>query len=294
MRDSIDTLSKLLQYDIESYLQSFSTFSQSPADTIFAYYESETDVIPQEISSHLDYLLDQQAELKELLILKSDQVDAEDLNRLLALLDDTFVALDTAKNAGWWSGSNRTTLYRFGRPTQQVLGQNISADDVFRNEVSDGILNRLAEDDYDLEGGQVISLPLEEQGVEDLTSTAGPITHENLAGKDLNAAVLIVDNDFDVLDYDDTLLQSAKILLNLRQGQSQENAGDGIQTSLIGSSMGVMSTPLIIRQLLDTFATDDSFTNVTISDVQQQGDAMFYTVHIRNLGGEVLQSTLIL
>ena len=110
-------------------------------------------------------------------------------------------------------------------------------------------------------------------------------------GKDLYKKIQFANDDLVALDYDVTILQAANILSGMRRGDNPGNPNAGLQTNVIaGSNKAIMNFPVIVRQMSQTFAGDDTLKNFSVNNIAVQDDnlAMTYTVFTRL--GEVIQN----
>jgi len=94
--------------------------------------------------------------------------------------------------------------------------------------------NRLAEEDYSLDGGKMLSIVFNiNRGTTDILTVVDNPQGDRIYGKDLYKVLTYEDDDLKVLEPYDTLFQSAEILVSLKRGDNPEFPDEGVQTNLI-------------------------------------------------------------
>jgi len=109
-------------------------------------------------------------------------------------------------------------------------------------------------------------------------------------GLDIKKKIEFSGDDLVVLSNKDTLLQSADILLSLKKGDNPQVPNLGIdQVSVLGNSKGSFLFPIIFRQIIEIFSTDDTFSSVEVGKISFQADAVFIEVTVSSRYKETIE-----
>lgn len=153
--------------------------------------------------------------------------------------------------------------------------------------------NDLSEPDYDIKGGKSLKLPVNFKAGQFLKSVVDNPIDDKMYGRDINRKLTFKDDDLDTLGYKETALQSLDVFLETRLGTIPEFPKLGYNESLVtGSNKGTISLPILQRQILNIFRTDDSFTNYKITKIEWVDDAFFLEFEINTVRGEVLSKSI--
>ena len=159
------------------------------------------------------------------------------------------------------------------------------------------IRNRLIEEDYTLAGGKALSIEMRQQQTTfDISSVVSVINNSNdLSGLDVDRVITFLDDDISVLNYTETREQSSDILLQLSKEDNPEYPGTGLdKRSYSGSNLASFSYPSFVRQVSESFRTDDSFESISLKTISFEGDSVNFVFEIKMVTGEVLNKTLVL
>ncbi len=153
--------------------------------------------------------------------------------------------------------------------------------------------NDLAEDQYDINGGQLLHLPMDYQAAPYLQSVVDNPIGDRMYGRDIKRKLTFTDDDLETLSYKDTALQALDIMMETQLETVPEFPKLGYNPSLVvGSTRGIVSLPVFQRQLLNVFKTDDSFVNYKITKLAFEEDAFILDFEINTVRGELLQKTI--
>lgn len=296
MNGAVKIFEKLTGYNLTDYLTRYSTFISTHKNTLFQYYQGLISVIDIKIFNERDYLLGESRKISTLLFNVNRNFDNLDGWELVDTLDNITTSLETIKNLKRWT---RSQIDSSEKIQQYVLSQYETLEKVTET-VGDtwqgiAINNSIIEEDYDLEGGQILSMKVNppRNGVLEVNGVVDTLEGEKIYGKDVNSELKLQDSDLEVLDYIDTFEQSAKILLNLKKGQVEEFSSRGLDTEFfVGTVKSALSYPAIFRQIYSNFSSDDTFSSISIESVEQSGDSVFITVRIVGVLGDQLQEIL--
>ncbi|MBJ7437018.1 MAG: hypothetical protein JHC54_15340, partial [Acinetobacter sp.] len=142
------------------------------------------------------------------------------------------------------------------------------------------IRNTLNEEDYNLNGGKLLTLPATNDGTTIVVdSVVDVMTGLNIFGKDLTQKLSYVNDDLATVVGRDCLFQSTVILSELRKQDDPHNPTIGIDASLIvGSNQASLNFPIISRQITQVFATDDTFSSASATEILLENGNLFITV----------------
>jgi hypothetical protein len=216
---------------------------------------------------------------------------------LLEQLENIDSRLKTLNNINKWSRSSLTKVaYDPSVIVQYSMKQNQNlekiASDVLKSSNTEewadiAIDNYLTEEDYSSEGGVSLNLKLSKanRGLQ-INSVVAVIQGKSVYGKDLSQKLQFDgdQNDLRVLGYDDTILQSIKILSLLKKNDNPDFPNEGLQSAVVvGSNRGTLNFPIIVRQMAEVFKTDDTLKNFNITSLSVQDDnlAIDYKVQTR-------------
>lgn len=222
-------------------------------------------------------------------------------------LEDISATLDTANNASRWLRSSivGTQAYlqntqvnyvgKQGQGLEQVERDVLKSDDPEETWVQTALRNQLREEDYTTDGNYLIKVTFSNGRAISIQSVVDNIDEgKKTYGKDIQRQLELSNNDLVVLDYDDTLAQSAEILAGLKQLDNPTFPDLGIDRRFIGSNIAALSYPTLFRQIAQSFATDDSFESFSIIDVARQQDAALVRFQVRPRTGPTLDQELAL
>ena len=292
----ISKISKILNIDVEIYMKDIVSFYQKDNNLINQYYSIISVTYPQQAFENYYSLKKRTSQLLEKMALYKgamsnvgywdllDKIDS--IKQKLEVVEayDRFNKVDFLKNKN--SENSATELY--------ILKQNETLENIQTNkEISSweelAIFNNLKEVDYTLEGGNSLVLKSSAkttQGGQILNSILDIEIGNNLLGKDLPVYYEIddVENDLKVETPQQTNISTAKRLLELKKGSFPEFPDLGIQKDILSESFkgeGFLF-PLLIRQLIRNFETDDTILNFTITNIQKKEDNLYIEATFSN------------
>jgi len=313
-QDMVDSFFDLTKFDVGKYIDDFVFFTQSQYPSILEYYDSQDYTWPAEEMKACKELLKRAHKAEELLTIHSESLDAYKFWILSEHLDDMRWLLETANKSEMWSRSiptfKKTAVSSYMMRQGQLL-ERVNTDVAFSSDpdnwVNIGMDNKLMETDYSIEGGVLIKLRFNSNGVTKIFSVLdGLDIPEKIYGKDIDANIKFVEtttlqnpdlpesvtnrritvNDLAVLGYEDTLLQTIQILTNLKNGDDPSFPDRGMRLQ-VGSSLASIFYPAIFRELSGNFATDDSFNSVSVINIKTETDAVFIEFEVETRIGTI-------
>jgi len=299
--DALDNFQTITSYDARQFFADYVIFIEQHYSDISNYFSGISNTMPTEAFQSLDDLQIEYNKLIDVTVLNAELLEDYQYWVILENVEDIGHTLETANKMSKWL---RSALTKDGYKQQVVIdymaeqGQNL--EDIERRKIRStdfsntwadtAIQNQLREEDYDLNGGYLIKVIYKNNNTLFLNSVVDNIdTPQKTYGLDVKRQITFVDDDLEVLSYQDTLLQSAQILTDLNVGDdpSFPDRGKDIK-NILGGSFAAISYPTIFRQLANNFATDDSFKAFGIVDVRKDQDAIYVDFNIQTKADEVL------
>lgn len=296
---------QLTNKDLTSYFQQVKTFfSGSDYQKLINYYSGKVSSIDSTPFNNLQSLADQTKEIFTLYSNFSNSMSGSWFYDLLDIIENIDNRISTSQNLNRWcrSSLNLTGYSPIGE-VQYTIGQNESLERISKDLLNStspeddwfdiAKRNDLTEESYTSQGGNSIVLPSSPTSnfAFPLNSVMDVINGKSVYGKDLdrNFSIDVELGDIKVLDYDDTILQSSDILINLKKNDNPDFRDKGLQTTLvIGSNSASLNFPVIRRQLSDSFSTDDTFTSFNITSIQVTNNSLLVAYQVQTRLSEVL------
>lgn len=276
-----DKFKKVSGYDIKAFFVRFNDFISNYYQSIIGYYNGGG--LNQDAFFELDYLLNQVNIIEPLFRLNSNRYDTIDMWELLDLFSEIQVKLLTVKMSGKWMKSSRLNTNEVGVKIDRIQSQNetleMMAEDIGYAEPQDdwvdlAINNQIIEEGYTLDGGQIISITLQNNFSLGLDNIVDYTVGQNVLGKDIAQKINFVDNDLEVVEYKKAIDQSFKIKMNLQKNSIPEFPNKGFDNSNIGTNVAAISYPTLFRDLLNLFKQDQRWDKVTLIDISRVEDAI--------------------
>jgi len=290
--------------DLISIYESISDFMKTEAIRIRNFFDGTLDSVVAQEFKKLDLLVDRTQRTVNDLINAKEQLNLYSSWVALEDLEDSLLSLQTLQNYSLWSRSNRNINIFAGNVELDYLQkQEQTLEDI---EIESGssnpdiswyqtaIRNQLREEDYSSAGGIPLKIILKNSPTAFLESVIDQIDNGLKSyGIDLDKKIQFNNNDLRILGNRNTLLQSAEILLNLKKGDNPSLPSIGIdQVSILGSSKGSFLFPLIFRQLIEIFSTDDTFGSVEVGQIKFEQDAVFINVQVSSRYKETIDGLI--
>lgn len=297
---TINLVRNVTRIDVESYFQDFISFHDSLAQNIVQFYSGDTEIKDRESFTAFNGIKRRTRSLLNSIDQNSNSFQnyefftlteqVEDINTYLSTLENTPKYAKTVLQNGsfvrriiiQYTKQRNDSLERINR---DILG---NADNDSWTEIA--VQNRITEEqmrgDNDLQmnlnlgNGEGIIIENVMKGIEEAKDTFG---------KDIDRQITFVDDDFKALSEDETLEQTVLILLGMIKGDNPYDREYGIERALIGSSSASFGFNTVIRNITENFGSDDTFQNLEIRDIRQEGEAVFVDVLARTKTGAFIE-----
>lgn len=300
------------QKDIAVFLSNVNLFLKTDRPSIVAYYNGSSTNINSSSFQKFEALQKQLNTFFEAYQLHSNVFNNSrwwDLLEILEQIDNTFSSL---KNIHRWS---RSSITKFGYdPNMQInytLSENqtlerVSQDILLQNDPNNdwykiAIANDLTEEEYTSLGGTEIQLsyPRINKGLK-LKSVVDVIIGQKVYGIDLHKKIQFIEDsdgftDLLALNHKDTVFQSVEILATLKKNNNPDFPNEGLQSSVVvGGNRALLNFPVIIRQLKQTFSTDDTLKNFMVKNIAYEQDNLLISYEVETRLNEAYDGKTIL
>lgn len=306
----LDEFYLLTRRDIRLFFQESLDFFRSDYNLINDYFSGRVTKISSKPFERLQNLIQLRDSYFETIHLHTNRMSGTKWLEIIDLLETIDSRLQTLNNINRWARSSMTrTAYN---PTAQInhtLDQNETLEGVAQTILVDSdpqnswvqiaLENELTEEDYSSQGGNNLFLYLNRtvsQGIR-VDSVVDIIYGKTIYGKDLDRRLTIdlEQEDLVALGYDDTIMQSVDILINLKKNDNPAFSNLGLQTSVaIGGSRSALNFPIIVRQLTEAFSTDDTLKNFKVNQIKIDQDNLSCDFDVMTRLDEVLPTNDVL
>jgi len=287
------------QKDLAFFLEEVLLFVKSDRIAIVNYYNGVSSKISSTSFKRFNELQAELSSFFEVYQLHSNTFNNSRWWDVLGLLEEIDSMFSSLRNIHRWS---RSSLTKFGYdPNMQInytLTENQTLERVSQDILSQpdpnnqwyniAISNDLTEEEYTIHGGTEIQLsyPRINRGIA-LKSVVDIIVGKKVYGIDLHQKLTYVTDidaftDLHLLSHDDTVLQTVNILTLLKKNSNPDFPNDGLQSSVVvGGNRALLNFPVIIRQLKQTFSTDDSLKNLMVDNIAYDQDNLLISYEVQ-------------
>jgi len=293
MKEILNNFKSITGYDLASYLKRYADFVENYQQNVLDYYGGLTDNPDSTSFNELKYLTNQKDIVDQIFIRNKEDFPNFSYWDLIDMISDISTAIDTVNNSGKWqrsavtssSFSNKTEVsvtLRAGQ-TLENLAKELGYDDPDNDWIDIAQRNNLQEEDYDPDDNKILSVSFQNTVSITINTIIDNIQGESVLGLDIQRGFEFEDDDLKTLSYKQTIEQAFKIILNLMRGDIPEFPNDGLQRSLVvGTNVGSLSYPSIFRQIFQSFAKDDTFSKMTIDNIEQKEGSVWFTVGVQD------------
>lgn len=300
--DIMQEFQTLTRRDVKSFFQDCLDFFQTDYIIINNYFSGQSKIITSKPFERLDKLEKQRDSYFETIHQYTHRMSGTKWYEIIDLLEMVDSRLQTLRNINRWSRASVTkTAYS---PTAQInytIVQNQTLENVAKNILNDSnsedswiqiaLDNQLEEEDYSSEGGNTLLLQLDRTinlGIV-INSVVDVLSGKSVYGKDLDRHLTIENEDLRVLGYDDTIEQTVEILGSLKKNDNPDYPELGLQTAVaVGGTRAVLNFPIIIRQLTQTFSSDDTLKNFKVNEIKADQDNLFVNYDVMTRLNEII------
>ena len=306
-KDAIEGFARITRFGITDYLNDYADFIEDKSQNITNLYLGVISEVDNEAFETLESLYSTALKIESLVDLHKQELAINTSYwELLEFLADSRISLLSFLNAKKWarSGVNKGILGE-GVTTEVGLKRFQTLEDVSKligsnNKdnywVKIALDNDLREEDYGEGTNLKLSLKGVNKGALDIRSVLDTdIVGKKIYGKDIQRKLEFNDDedDFKILSFDDTLLQTVFILATLKKGDTPEFSEEGVQSSLVaGTNRNSISYGILVRQYYETFNQDDSFKSILVKDIQLSQDSLSLTIECETRINETIDQVI--
>lgn len=286
----IEYFKQITGYNLQAYLVRANDYINQKYSRVLAYYAGDT-TIDKTIFKELDYLLSEGKKISGIFETNTNNLSANvGFWDLLDTFEDLQIKLLTIKNTPKWSRSSYTNNYESDTDIDYTQKENETFEEISAKLENDlpqddwvdiAIKNGILESDYSKEGGALLKVTFQNNTALNVNSVVDVMNGESILGKDLHRGILFSGDDFSILSPTNTVLQSAKIKLEVRKTSIPEYPNLGISI-FEGSTANFIRYPIIFREISQIFAADDTFKSVEIINIKKDQDVVFMDILIRS------------
>ena len=292
-----DEFKNITGFDLEDYFRRFVAFVNDQSQLIIDYYSGLLDTMNRDAFNEFKSLLDESGFVINLFDLNLERFNTVDYWELMDFADDIKVKLETIGNFSKFarssvqkeSFSNEVNVQVSMRDneTLEELMTRYGSTDRDSDWADIALTNSLIQEDYTNDGGTLINLTFKNNVRFNIQSVVDNPDGENIKGKDIQNKIEFENEDMKILGFEATLAQNSGTLLNLGRNDNPEFPQYGISPNLIvGSSLKSVALPSVIRQIFQTFSSDDIIKQIQILDSSFGQDSLSLSVNLIIQSGE--------
>jgi hypothetical protein len=277
-------------YDILEFFNRYSSFMDIYYPSIINYYSG--GALDQNAFFELDYLLKEVTKIEPLFLLNTNRMDTVDMWELLDLFSDVQVKLLTINKTGKWMRSSRLNTNETGvkidkiqyqNETIEMMANDLGYSDPQNDWMNIAINNQAKEEDYTLEGGTIFSVVFQNNSNIGLDNIVDSGQGKRVLGKDVAKKISFINNDLDVVEFEEAIAQSFEIKMNVQRNSIPEFPEYGINNELIGTNAAALSYPALFRDVLALFRQDKRWSNVNLLDIYRKDDMIFMKIEATSI-----------
>jgi len=289
--DTLERFGKLTKFDLESYIRKWDDFYTNHYFDLVDFFNGDADTLNQESNSKFEELKQLSATLEDIILnigkslLRLDDWNLieyiDELNIKLKVTDNISKFLRSAKYEGFNESSIAVDYTTSDFDTPESIAQTDRSDP--QNDWVDiYVKNNVLETDYKAEEGG-LNLQFGRRNLANLSlqTVVDNLVGDNVYGKDIDKEFVYLNDDLKVLSPRDTAKQSILVLARLQKGDIPENTLMGVSPDInIGSNLGLVSLPFLVRELKETFETDDTLIRFNIQEAKTEGSTLFISFEV--------------
>lgn len=290
------------EIEIGQFLFDYFDFFKQSYPVIHAFYTGNALEVDSKHIQKLHSLIDSYVDIEGRIISKRGIFDNLIDSEIIEQLADFYVELIVVTKLNKFLRSNivnpaYSKLYEFPVNLKQSTVEELSASvlgssDYDNDWVSIAEKNDLQEFEYLPNDGTklLVSVPLISK-LTPINSVVDVITGQTVLGKDIKKKLTWKDDDLQTLDYEKTFEQTTQILLDLQIGDIPEFRSLG-RSVFPGSSMKMFAFSPLLRQISQTFSTDDSIQRFNINKIEISGGDITFEVEVYSRLDEVINKQI--
>lgn len=304
----LEDFEQITRYDIRSYFADFESFLENNHPRIVAYYSGESDDIHIQSFNVLNQLLREVKKILELVTRSSEKMTNYKWWLFIEQIEDSQNVLETTAQTAKWARSvennvNFTTdpevelVLKQGETLERLSRRRLGFDDWDNEWTEVAQRNNLREEDYTPGGGNFLQVSFRNTFAPTVRTVVDTLKGDNIYGKDIKKKLMFdeQENDIVVLNPLETFKQSVEIIVLLKKEDNPEFPDLGYNSKLVvGSNVNFLNFPTLLRQLTETFKTDDTISSFRVLDFSREQDGVEIKYEVEGRLGDIqnLSTTL--
>lgn len=301
---TFDYFESISGIDVKQFFIDYERFVSTDLDRIISFFSGESELYSESFKN-LELLIKKSKQIKQVFIDQQSNFSSFDFWNLLDSVEEIDLKLLTftktskflrssIKDVSYNRSVENTYTLKQGQTLERVSENTLNSTNFLNDWADIAQRNNLTEEGYTTQGGILLSVVFDKiGGIANVDSVVDNIVGEKIYGIDVKRVIEFYDNDLAVLSYKETIEQIIDILCNLRKNDNPEFPEDGIVTSfVVGTNYGSLAFPSIVRQLFNTFATDDTISSFSLTNVKQEKDSLTLEAQIGTRIGEFIDKKI--
>lgn len=299
---SVEKFSNILGYsELPNFFDRYANFVNRSYQELVSFYSGKSLRLNKASIINLRSLIEE-SELISSLISSKVELLSYDLScwEIIDMFEEIKTRLQTIMNTPKWlrssfdiDFSNKQITEEFLKSSQQIedLVSQLGSTNPNNDWVSVSVNNNMFEENYTYKGEMSVNVRVQYLVGTTPVNSIDIMVGDNVLGKDINREIKFIEDDLLSLPPQETLIQSAEIILSAYKGGIPEFPNLGVAKEQVSSNVNSLQFPSIFRQLTEMFAQDDSFLSTELIDTSIDQDAFFMKLLIVSRTGSTTEQT---
>jgi len=301
--DTVDRFVQITRFDLRSYINQWTAFVSTDYQKIIDYYKGDVDMLDENAVKNLNEVEQKAKQLSDILYNTDMIYDRDDFWNLIDYLDNIRARIRVTRSI---SKFLRTTRYPGFEESSLSVNYQVSDYDtpesiaaIDRETPNDTwadiyLKNHKLETDYQAEtGGYNLVLGKRQLNNLFIEAVIDNLSGDNIYGKDIDKMFVYENDDIKVLTPRQTAVQSIEQLATLSKGEIPEYADLGVSEDIrIGSNIGAINVPFIVREMKEAFSTDDTLLGFGVANIKREETTLFNEFSIETFHNFVVNSSI--
>lgn len=270
----VNEFQNVTKFNLLQYFEDYSNFMASDYASLAAYFAGSTSSVSASAVNNLNSLKSRGKNILQLFINFSSKLTNCGFCQLQQYCQDLYDTLEKIEKLPKYKRVTKTVRgYQpyiqvngeiGGMKTIQDLAQEIDSTGV--SELSLVLENDIEEDDWEIDKLSNVQAQVNNQTDVVVDTILEAPVGNHVYGKDIKKKIAFVDNDLDVVKYEDNVEQKCNILLSLNRGDVPElpSFGKNVQ---IGKNSVTYNYAELIKDLNTIFLQDDLFSSIGVESI---------------------------
>lgn len=270
----VNEFQNVTKFNLLQYFEDYSNFMASDYASLAAYFAGSTSSVSASAVNNLNSLKSRGKTILQLFINFSSKLTNCGFCQLQQYCQDLYDTLEKIEKLPKYNRVTKTVRgYQpyiqvngeiGGMKTIQDLAQEI--DSIGVSELSLVLENDIEEDDWEIDKLSNVQAQVNNQTDVVVDTILEAPVGNHVYGKDVNKKIAFVDNDLDIVKYEDNVEQKCNILLSLNRGDVPElpSFGKNVQ---IGKNSVTYNYAELIKDLNNIFLQDDLFSSIGVESI---------------------------